>query len=60
MVWHPHYVKVKGVKGSEVYSIIGFRVSTTWNEKSLITTCSGEVYPRDETRMNTTCAFTEP
>ena len=29
-----------GAKGSKAYSVLGFRVPTTWNEKSLITTCS--------------------
>ena len=48
-----------GAKGSEAYSILGFRVPTTWNEKSLITTCSGEVFPLPETAMPTTCVFTE-
>ena len=28
-------------KGSEAYCILGFRVPTTWNEKSSISTCSG-------------------
>ena len=45
-----------GGKGSEVY---GFRVPTTWNKKSLITTCSGEVFPPPETTIPTACAFTE-
>ena len=50
----------KGVKGSKAYSILGFRVPVTWNEKSSITTCSGEVSPPPETTMPTTCAFSEP
>ena len=50
----------KGSKGGETYIILGFRVPTTWNKKSSITTCSGEVSPPPETRIPTTCAFSEP
>ena len=51
---------VKGAKGSEAYSILGFRVPTTWNEKTSITTYSGEVSPPPENRTITQCTFTEP
>ena len=34
-----------GANGSEAYSILGFRVPTTWNGKSLITTYSGQMSP---------------
>ena len=50
----------RGAKGSEVYSILGFRVTTTWNEKTSITTYSGEVSPPPENRTITQCTFTEP
>ena len=33
------------MKGSEAYSILDFRVTTTWSEESLITTCSVESRP---------------
>ena len=49
-----------GAKGSEAYSILGFRVPTTWNEKTSITTYSGEVSPPPENRTITQCTFTEP
>ena len=35
----------KGAKGSKVYSILGFRVPTTWNGNSLISTYSGQMSP---------------
>ena len=35
----------KGAKGGEAYSILGFRVPTTWNGKSLMTTYSGQMSP---------------
>ena len=35
----------RGAKGSEAYSILGFRVPTTWNGKSLMTTYSGQMSP---------------
>ena len=50
----------RGAKGSEAYSILGFRVPTTWNEKTSITTYSGEVSPPPENRTTTQCTFTEP
>ena len=31
--------------GSKAYSILGFRVPTTWNRKSSITTYSGQMSP---------------
>ena len=50
----------RGAKGSKAYSILGFRVPTTWNEKTLITTYSGEVSPPPENRTITQSTFTEP
>ena len=50
----------KGAKGSKAYSILDFRVATTWSEESLITTCSVEVScPPPEHRTTTSCTFTE-
>ena len=48
-----------GVKGSEAYSILGFRVSTTWNRKSSITTYSGQISPPPANRTTTTRTLTE-
>ena len=48
-----------GVKGSEAYSILGFRVSTTWNRKSSITTYSGQMSPPPANRTTTTFTLTE-
>ena len=48
----------KGVKGSEAYSILGFRVPTTWNGKSSITTYSGQMSPPPANRTTTTCTLT--
>ena len=50
---------VKRVKGSKAYSILGFRVPTTWNRKSLITTYSGQMSPPPANRTITTCTLTE-